>query len=153
MNRVEQGEIVDEYITRFHLKSEYLLTGVKSIDANLTRYYNDLENDTVIVESIQQPVAITRRGVYFTGRVDQVRLINGQAQVWEIKYSDMLPQELVSLYLPQLLFYADALQCYVGGIINVKNYNRDLPVFHHIYVSDPIHTYTNYIAERLFSEL
>lgn len=121
------GAAVDEAITMFHLLGRVDLSSFKKQEKkNLRAYFNDARTSTVITESVQKKIAFQKYGVYFSGRIDQARREDEVIRVYDIKYSDLQPKKLIEYYLPQLICYAYALECEVGGIINVKNYSRNI---------------------------
>ena len=97
-------------------------------------YANDVRNQTgsfvgdVIAETQEAEVACTVDGVDLVGHVDQIRELNGQWYVWDIKTSRGAGETLVYDYAWQLAGYAVAATrtfgrvVLPGGIIRLRGY-------------------------------
>lgn len=149
MIKKQTGKDIDFLINQYHTTGKKEIGHLKGTPArDLQAYYDDKRNENVVMESIQAPVKLTRYGVHFKGQVDQIREIENELYLFDVKYSVINPANLVQIYLPQLLIYCEALQVRLGGIINVANYSKDLPVFIYIGVDKP-HEYLKTICDLI----
>lgn len=78
----------------------------------------------VETHTMEGEVAFSRRGVWFSGHVDQVREVDGVRSVWDTKLSKMGGAQLVDCYMYQLAVYAVGLGVEPGGIIRLTDYGR-----------------------------
>ena len=131
----QKGTSIDTAIGLYHTGGDYsALLLPPDLQHILDAYIADGENDVVMADSIQSPMKLRIGDNYYVGKIDQLRRSPRGLQVWDIKYSKKKPKELLEFYLPQLMLYAYAFECRIGGIVNVRNY----------LTTDPVHIVVNY---------
>lgn len=132
MENKEIGKLIDEAITCFHLGKKSPKDMPKIVFDKLEAYKKDSRTKNVLAWSVQQYIEFKFDGNIYCGFIDQLRMENDEYRLWDIKYTTLPPRECLHYYLPQLLIYAYALQVKIGGIINMRNYGTNQPVYYAI---------------------
>ena len=122
----EKGVAIDHAINQYHYGQPIPVLS-NDLQDIYEAYVNDFENDNVY--AIQQSIKFQVDGSWFVGRADQLRHSPSGLAVWDVKYSYLEPTDIINKYIESLMIYAYGLKVRIGGIINVKNYGTNKPVF------------------------
>jgi len=134
MNLSEKGMLIDKAINQFHLNENIPIMTDEILDI-YNKYISDLDNDNVY--AVQQSFKFTIDGFLYIGKADQIRHSPRGLAVWDIKLSYKPCLRLINRYIETLMIYAYGLNVRIGGLINVRNYLNNKPVFHVIDAPSP----------------
>ena len=150
----DKGSLIDLAINSYHAPLQYrkpVLEGdLKEI---FSEYKKDSLTKTVIGGTIQKDVFLRLNNYYIKGRIDQARtecswIPGSRTGIIDIKYSLKTPERLIDDSLPALALYSKALNLPIIGVMNVRNYTNNKPVY--IYIEEfDVDEYLQSIARAL----